>query len=378
MLGATMLRRGKMLKAGTYRTPESFLNLPGLSLRQKWEKWAQQESRGRLVYFAMTLDAHVSLARKIRVLFSYAEMETPLPAVARLWEAETAVEWQDILLSQSEISVQLPPPLCKIIRNPHLITTVRSTTDVSCAAFIALSGFWALVHEYREMDSILPETDRWNDFVINSRYAELSAALAHLKAELMDLEKPSPKITIIQDLVSLHLNVSLYDIADYLGIGSNQDAHSATSYVQRWNQLPQSRKALWHAGQIFRTARSLEPRALADIHAIALYHAFIVLWVWGLLRRTQETPLHADRSQVALDEEEGPTLSKFFMTSRGLPCLTDTSGRLIPLTDLEAVADHASHVVQSNWSIETSPLTTDEVIRFIKAFLNISQRLSQA
>ena len=375
MLGVTVLRRGKRLRAEQYHPPEAILRLPGLSLQSKWLRWVEEESFKRLVYFAVTLDANVSLSRKINVLFHYSEIETPLPTASRLWNADTTAKWFEILREDTELSGTLPPPLCMVVRGLNLFTVNKAIADTSAAAVIFFAGFWALVQEYRQMDALFPDIQSWNDFVINSRYSDLISILERSKLELVDFDNLSPKALIIQELVSLHLNVSFYTLTNYAGRGNEEDAQSAVPYVQRWFQSPQSRLAIWHAGQVFRLTKLLEPGSLTDIYAIALYHAAVTLWIWSLVHKTQTADLfNTAGSRVVVDEEESGDVLRFFRGSRGLPGLTGESGRFVPLSVPAQIADLAKDIVLANWRAEPLPLTTEEVVRLMEGFSKVSRQ----
>lgn len=371
-----MIRRGRMQRAHSYSSPETFLNMPGLSLQEKWIKWAEQESRKRLVCFAVAMDAHISVSRKISLLFPYAEMEIPLPTATRLWTAETASRWLEILMSDVELRVQQPPSLYKCLRQPRLITNHKSIIDVTTSAVIFLAGFWAFVYEYRQMSAVLPPAQSWNDFVLNSRHTDLTSTLESFKADLSELDIQCPKVWILQDYLSLHLNVSFYDISDYSGRGTEEDARLAMPYVQRWYESPQSRIAIWHAGQIFRATKLLGPGHLADIYAIALYHAAVILWVWGLVKKTQGpwSGLELNGHRAVLDGEETLEVSRFLKAFRNTPGLTGPSGNFIPLEEPALIPDLANVIVMANWSTEQPPLTTEEVSRLMQGFASISRQ----
>ena len=372
MLGATMIRRGQMLRADQYQLPRTFLDLAGLSLHEKWSTWVDQEARKRLVYFAMATDAHVSISRRINILFPYAEIETPLPAAPNLWEADTPAKWHEILSQERLLQREQLPSLRRILRSQHTAAECREFSDANNVAFIVFSGFWALIQEYRQMECILSEAQNSNDFIINSRYSELSTTLEQLKAELGEDSSLCPRTTIIQELVSLHLSASFYDLSDYTGRGTVQEAQTAMPYVQRWYQSPQSRMALWHAGQIIRAVRLLEPETLADIYAIALYQAGVILWLWGLMRNGQATEADSNVTKVAMDGEESPAVFKFFKTSRSMPALTGEAGWLIPLNEPSRVVDLVANIVLEKWPSGQIPLTTEEVLRLMRGFSSIS------
>lgn len=374
MLGVTVLRRGKMLQSQHYAPPEEFLNLPGLSLQQKWLKWVDQESRKRLVYFAFTLDAHVSASRNISVLFPYSELEAPLPTAKRLWEAESATKWREILQHDIELRAQQPPSLSTILRHPCLSTTHKSIADMTCTALVFLAGFWSLVQEYQQMNIILPRVQSWNDFVLSSRYSELSATLEQFRTELADLDDVRPEVLIIQEFVGLHLDVSFSELSKYAGIGTDEDARLAVPYVQKWFESPQSRAALWHAGQIFRATRLLPTGSLTDIYVIALYHAAITLWVWGMIFRAQGTAVNVNPPRVTLDGDESPVVSRYLKSSRTLPGLTGSSGDFLSLDNPTAAPDLANDIITANWCLEPLPLTAEEVFRLMQGISRICRQ----
>jgi hypothetical protein len=378
MLGATVLRRGKMLQTQNYVPPEEFLNLPGLSLHEKWLKWVDQESRTRLVYFAFTLDAHVSASRNISVLFPYSELETPLPTAKRLWEADSATKWRDVLQHDVELRGHLPPSLSAILRHPCLSIRHKSIADMTCTALAFLAGFWGMVHEYQQMNTILSLGQSWNDFVLNSRYSEMHSTLEQFRAELADLDDVRPEVLIIQELMGLHLNVSFYELSKYAGIGTDEDAQLAVPYVQKWFESPQSRAALWHAGQIFRATRLLPTRSLTDVYVIALYHAAITLWVWGMLFRGHGSTLGVNSQKVSLDGEESPAVSRYLKASRTLPGLTASSGDFLSLDNLTTAPDLANDIVMANWWLEPLPLTAEEVSRLMQGISKICRQRFKA
>ena len=228
------------------------------------------------------------------------------------------------------------------------------------------------------MECILSEAQNSNDFVINSRYSELSTTLEQLKAELVEINSLCPRTTIIQELISLHLNASFYDLSDYTGRGTVQDAQTAMPYVLRWYQSPQCRLALWHAGQIIKAVRSLEHETLADIYAIALYQAGVILWLWGLMRRGQGIDAGLNFTKVAMDGDESPAVFKFFKTPRCTPVLTGEAGRFIPLDDPGKVVDLVGNIILEKWPSGQLPLTSEEVLRLMRGFSSMSRDTAKA
>ncbi|KAK5050462.1 hypothetical protein LTR84_003743 [Exophiala bonariae] len=372
MLGVTMIRRGKMLQAGEYQSPEEILALQGLSLKQKWMKWVKQESRIRLTYFAVLLDAGVSLARNINPLFAYSEMNGPVPASRRLWEAVTADEWYGILMHNTELELKWPYYAKRLLRQPQLIRGAQELIDTTAVTAVMLAGLWGLVYEYRQMELLHSENQDWNGFVLNSRYSDLVTLSDQMRSELSDLDRLDTQVTLFQELISLHLNAAYYEIANYAGRGTATEAQDAKPYVEWWHKGPQARRAMWHAGQIFRFVNMLNPGTLTDIPVIAIYHATEVLWVWGLMQRTQQPiPATDTMPKVILNDEESPEVMKFLRTSRGQPGISGSMGRFVPLTEPALIADFANDAIKTNWGTHIEPWTTSEVSRLIHGFSKI-------
>jgi hypothetical protein len=374
MLGMTLLRRGKKLRAEGYTPPEAFLGMPGLSLHEKWLQWAEQESRKRLAYFAMTLDAHVSVTRQINALFPYSEMDVPLPAASTLWTASSATQWLDLLMQDDTLRLTQPLSLREVLRHPGSLTAHKCIVDLKCTAAISTAGAWSLIQEYRAMHTLLPDGQGWNDFVLNCRYSELSSMLETLKADLCDSHSSNPRNWILQELISLHLNASFNDISRYSGGGTELDARNAMPYVQRWLQTPQSRQAIWHAGQIFCHVRKLDSGTVADIYVLALYHAAVILWVWSLVQQTQGNAPDKEDTKVILDGDESVEVQRYLKVCRGLPALTSQSGGLIPLDEPAMVADLAADIITDNWRREQLPFTTEEVFRIMRGLSGIARK----
>ena len=376
MLGATILRRGDMFQAGNYPRPQAILSLEGLSLQQKWSTWIEQESRIRLVYFAMLLDAEVSLARNIKPLFACSEIGTPLPSSRKLWEAATAEEWCNILAHDSELRLNQPRTVRVLLREPQLISAERSILDTAAAGAALLAACWTLVHDYRLMETLQSSAKSWSSFVLDSRYAELVSLLDQLRMELADLECLGAQVALLQELVLLHLNVAYYEVSAYSGRGALEDAQAAEPYVQWWFRSHKARHAMFHAGQIFRHARALRPSTLTDISVIALYHATETMWVWGLLQRTQslEPNVSSGTSPIALDGDENPAVTKFLRLSRGQPGVTSLQDCFIPLVEPASVSDLANDIIRANWGAQIQPWTTSEVSRLVQGYSRICRQ----
>lgn len=82
-------------------------------------------------------------------------------------------------------------------------------------------------------------------------------------------------------MMSLH--VALDDIQLFAGRAGEDEARRIYPQIRAWTQDAESRKAVWHAGQVFHHAKKFEKTRLRDFYAVAVYHATLVLWVWGMV-----------------------------------------------------------------------------------------------
>ncbi|KPI36507.1 uncharacterized protein AB675_4429 [Cyphellophora attinorum] len=375
MLGVTMLRKGKMLQAESYYTLDVILDLPGLSLQQKWLMWIEQESAKRLVHFAASLDFQVALVRETGALFTYEEIQCPLPMPARLWEAANATEWRNLLDREPALKMQQPPPLNKVLWQPSLLAKCTGSTDTRFCAYVYLSSFWILVKDYWRMASLLPETKAASDFVLTARHSELLGTLDTFKAECTDEPEVAPEILLLQEAAYLHLSAWVAGIAHYCGGKTDFDARAAAGYVQRWHSSKQCRAAVWHAGQIIRAARLFPMRALTDIYATALYHAGLVLWIWGLLYRAQGTYIASpDAPTLAIDGNEVPDTTRFLQSGRCRPMLTDQAGKPFSLESPALATELVRDILADNWGQEPMAPTPREAFRFMQAFSKITRQ----
>lgn len=374
MLGATMLRRGKRFRADQYQPPETFITPTTTSLTQNWLTWAEQESCKRLVYFALILDFHVGPARNLNALFSCHEVGTPLPSSSTLWNAPRATDWLQVMKEDRALKAQKPLPLYQVMRQPHLLTACQELIDDKLAAVIYLAGCLSLITEYWHMNGLTHGLQSTDDFVLKSRHAELSSLLEQFSGEQVDSSKHGPEVQLLQEWTFLHLNVSFDEVSRYCGSGSDQDAQASAPYVQHWYQSPQSRAAVWHAGQIFRAAKGLSSGNLVDVYVIALYQSGVVLWVWSLLRKLQPLVSGPSTSKVVLDGEETQDVVRFLKTGRCAPHLTNKSGEVVSIDDSAVVPELAKGIIQTNWDKEAMPLTTYEAYRFMEDFASVTRQ----
>lgn len=81
----------------------------------------------------------------------------------------------------------------------------------------------------------------------------------------------------------MKLHVSLDDIQLFAGRAGEEEARKVYPQIRAWTEESDSRTAVWHAGQLFRVARGFESTRLRDFYAVAVHHAALTLWVYGMV-----------------------------------------------------------------------------------------------
>lgn len=367
---ATVLRRGGRFKRSMYQAIEVREEDSGEILDKKWLQWAEQECMKRIQYHAFLHDARVSLTLHVSPTISYAELHLPMPAAKELWAAADAEQWKKAYLARHSAPVPRVVSLTEALQDMSSITHCRAQIDVQYSALILLHGLWSLVWEYRQLSSIGGvQSKYWNGLVLSSRHAELCSALQQFRLDSLKWGVLCPRVRLDLELISMHLHMSLEELQLYAGKEDIEEAQQAYNSARRWFDSPSSRQAIWHAGQVLKAAASFSPGSLFDSFVIAVYHASMALWSFGVVGKSDGLPppslmmgAHAQQGPfISLDQEETLDLPGFVAQARGLPGLTGKDGRFIPLEDTDAVMEHVADLLSSNWKSGSQPLLVDNV-----------------
>ncbi|KAK4672909.1 hypothetical protein QC763_107150 [Podospora pseudopauciseta] len=292
---AMMRYRGKFTKTAY---PDVIIHPSdeGEVLEEKWKKWYQLESWKRLVFHAYLRDAQVSMTQFNNPSMSYAELTLPLPCSKDLWFARTAEEFKIRYLESRTNSEgnKRPPSLGDLFRDINLLATNHHLLDVQYAISIYLHGFWSLIWEYRQLKSILtssplPTTDPSlsPEMLLTQRHGELRRQLSLFQSVTRGWhEMLSAQESMILHLLQMNLHVSLIDLQLLTGKEGEDQARRVYPLLQKWClESSDSRQALYHAGQIFRWGRNFPKGHLKDFWAIAVHHAALCLWTYGIIIR---------------------------------------------------------------------------------------------
>ncbi|KAL4775907.1 hypothetical protein BDW60DRAFT_225052 [Aspergillus nidulans var. acristatus] len=336
----TMLRRGLRFRRSLYPTIVPSLSDTPSTLERKWRDWAEQESFKRLVHHLFLHDAQSSLMLNINPLISYADLELPLPMIRALWEAKSATEWRDIYIATS--APGLAPE-----RLPSLVDTLRDMSayqgriDHQLSASVILHGLSALVNEYHRLKFIAQGSSKhWNALVINSRQQELEQVLQHFRMISVDTDptamsspSASPEISLLHEVISMFLFMSLEDLQLFAGKEDRNEARRVYDSALEWIGSVDSRKAIWHAGQAIRAARAMsmaKEGSLTGFLAISVYYASLAFWSYGVVSRARRskisTTTSATNAGTITSTTTTNTASTVLSPNSGLVSSTSASG----------------------------------------------------
>lgn len=281
------------------------------------------------------------MALQISPSISYAEVSLPLPESPKLWNARTAQEWKDLYLANVDLRSMRIPSLTEAIANLDDLQSSSNSSDLAVACSAVLHCIWGLVWEYRQLSLLLHNPVRYWDsgLVMSSRYEELIKMLENFRIGY------KYESTLFLELVLMHMHMSLNEIQALASLGDLRDGHKVQSSVGEWAKSKASRQAVWHAGQVIREIKSLPYQRIRDFVAVALYHASLTIWAYGIASRMVDfgnarphsastrpprTPLESHR--VLLDGEENDDIRRYIALERGTPSLQSAQRNTPPIS----------------------------------------------
>lgn len=272
-------------------------------LEDKWKEWLKRESwkrcapsysiassmnqltPPRLSFHLFIRDAQTSMTSLTNPHISFTEMSLPLPAAKELWFAKTAQEWKHhhLKLHAGQPSSQLS--LGDLIRDPNLMANEQHRLDVQYCVSIVLHAFWTPIHDYHKLNTMTSDPT-----LVQSHRAHLVKTLDTFQRLAVDsqphvLSALSAQEPLVVNLLQMNLHVSLAEIQLFLGKEGDDQAKRTYPALQQWAQGPDSRRAIWHAGQVLRFAREFPVGHLKDFYAVAVHQAALTLWTWGVITR---------------------------------------------------------------------------------------------
>ena len=321
-----MLRR-----AGNFQKCKSSAYTPspedtGAVLYQKWLNWVLQESHRRLIFRSFALDAQASMSLLINPIISYAELSTLMPESRRLWMAEDAEQWKTIYLQQpTQSAEQSIPSLVSLLQRPLDFSCLSSCYDLNFAALSVLHGMWGMIWEYTQSCTILSNRLGQGTAAIALRHQDLCLALEQLRMAIHETGGVnSPEVHLLLELLSMYLHVSLEKIQLFAGKEDLEEARHVLPALQEWAGLPNARQAVCSAGQVLCAAKAFATGQLRNFYAIAVYHASLTCWAYGLIsQKTSNSKPGSDVNTgfVQLDGPDTSNMQRFITLGRGIPIM---------------------------------------------------------
>jgi hypothetical protein len=223
------------------------------------------------------------------------------------------------------------------VHDLHPLAKLQNVIDVQYSASIILHAIWSLIAEYRGLEFVLklPTQERhWNGGLISSSWhQELSQLLEHFSITVNEcsggirLEQ-----TMMKELFMMNLHVSFEELQLFAGKEGSEEAHRVYPLLKQWFENRKSRQAVWHAGQVIRAALAFPSNQLRDFYAVALYHASLAVWVYGMVslgssrsRSRKNSSLNTsggvENELIFLDGEDTSETRRFIAISRGIPAI---------------------------------------------------------
>jgi hypothetical protein len=265
------------------------------------------------------------------------------------------------------------------MHNPNLLELNENDIDAPLSALAILHGFGGRIFSYHESAKFTYGCQRekasatrrlWHKHQQQETYKDLQA----IQTKLATFADKNSELTLVNELLMMALHVCLEDLLKFAGKSGEEEARQAEVTAREWKSSHDSRYAIWHAGQIIRAARALQPAHLVGFYATAVYHAAMTLWVYGLpseSRRLTDGPdsaskyrqasLYPDRFDIALDGAKTREVQAFLDLSHGRPGLMAAQGMgisapFVPLEHSSLVIAVVCAIYRDNFSSTTNLL----------------------
>lgn len=244
-----------------------------------------QLTPSRLSFHLFVRDAQASMTSLTNPHAHFAEMSLPLPAARELWFAKTAQEWKHHYLKHYSEQSGTQLSISDLLRSPGLLTSEQHRVDFQLSVSIVLHAFWNLIHDYHKLTTVAGDPA-----LAQAHQSHLFKTLDAFRQLVLD---NNPHVLSAQDhlmvnLLQMHLHVSLAELQLFLGKEGDDQAKRTYPSLQQWAQESDSRRAIWHAGQVLRYAREFPLGHLKDFYAVAVHQAALTLWTWGVVTRARK------------------------------------------------------------------------------------------
>jgi hypothetical protein len=336
------------------------MNDPPEVLEVKWSAWVEAESFKRLAYHVFIHCVQVSVAFQTPPLISYSEMTLELPAPQAMWRAASAAEWREQYFIH-EMSSQHIPSFVSSMCDVQTMGNVRGRIDLELSLYLVLLSHWLLAWEYTQLSSAnkaqaMVDVQWAGTLLASSKIQELRNLFDSFQTAIDSWQVFVPKeCHMTAQLLRMHISVTFEDLQLLAGKEGEDEARRVLPVLKEWYRSSDCCQAMWHAGQVLRAARRPPGRSpnasraatpdtpwLRDFHAVALFHAGLAFWVYGLLTKAIRSdqqcmgyqhianPIDTDGDLYFLDNEEdepAPSMERhrFIAMNQGRPVISSIS-----------------------------------------------------
>jgi len=214
-------------------------------------------------------------------------------------------------------------------------------------------------------------TSQWGNgtMLMSSRHSELTKLLQYFRMSSVE----DAKVTLILELLLMHLHLSLDDVHLFAGVEGEEEARRVYPSLVTWTKTTTSRQALWHAGQVIRAARTLRLGLICDFAAIAVYQASLAFWSYGIITRsTEPSPLSSHSVTAWLDGADDNGVQRWIINGKGNAAIKSTAS-VIGQSDVAAFVSNPDEVVvaivgamRKNHNDSRSPPLVDNLINMME------------
>ncbi|KAE8164337.1 hypothetical protein BDV40DRAFT_298596 [Aspergillus tamarii] len=376
----TILRRRGLFHHSAY--PPVLIGLEDISdnLDSKWHSWVRQESFKRLVYNLLQHDAQLSMVLFTNPLLSYGEISLSIPCSRDLWIASSAQKWKELYCGRFTTGSTRIPTLLECIANLDLLECSKAVVDTTLSCLSILCAMWGMVWEYRQFSILLAAQSRYwdNGILMVSRYQELVKMLKYFH---MGYKNES---TLHLNLILMHMHMSLEDVQILATLEDPKKTSEFPPSIHSWSKSKECRQALWHAGQVIRELKSLPSQRLRDFMAVALYHASLTLWAYGMAiaHATDDNAISLPDSNgmnmeniIWLDGDDTDGVHRYIALERGIPALHGVQPHIASafLAEPGAILELVLQIMHRNHYGEREPPLVENLVHLIEKLRDVSQ-----
>lgn len=322
-------------------------------------------------------------------LMSYTELAFPLPASRDMWKAPSAKAWRETLLRKTPVPPNINVPrVADMMHNLQAADEIGEYVDMELCYTAVLHGFWGQISAYREAVKFYQDRkghgrQSSHRLWLKTQHQELYRDLSEFSTVLYTSRSDVGHLTIIAELFMMILHVSLDNLQRFAGKHGEEEARRASTALEEgWANGLEARYAVWHAGQVLRSARRLAPTSLRRFSAMAVYLAGLALWTYGLLSTATDfrpnantgdyddhgNPNHQDGDNntksnaadfVVVDGDETRDTRAFLQLGRGAPGLThngEPADGVESLLNPGVILTIARGVLRDNFPVRNEPL----------------------